>query len=341
MQSCDKDSQMPEPIVVKVIILSMFEPTSRLPGEQKLFADRLNLTQTYSIAGTNCPLLLNSADVGSMVVGIGATKPAISLMSLGFDPRFDLRNTYFLIAGIAGIDPKMGSLGSVVWSKYVVDGDLAFDIDAREMPEDWPTGIFPLGSNRPYEMPYRSDDGVFLRDEVVKLNSGIFEWGYDLTRNVPLVDTPEMKMNREEYVNYQQARAKPFVLRGEVLAAQRFWHGERHTDWARRWVDLWTQGAGTFAATNMDDMGNLRALKALAEIGKVDFNRVMLMRSASNYCMQPPCRTAAENMIAEGSEEDRYPAYLPSLENLYRASSRVVETLVDEWEVRENKVPGF
>jgi purine nucleoside permease len=32
-------------------------------------------------------------------------------MALGLDPRFDLTKAYWLVAGIAGIDPADGSLG--------------------------------------------------------------------------------------------------------------------------------------------------------------------------------------------------------------------------------------
>src|ERR1700710_873626 len=48
--------------------------------------------------------------------------------------RFALPHAYWLIAGIGGIDPKMGSLGSGVWSDWIVDGDIAHEIDAREAP---------------------------------------------------------------------------------------------------------------------------------------------------------------------------------------------------------------
>ena len=44
---------------------------------------------------------------------MGTAKAAGSVMALGLDPRFDLRRTYFVIAGIAGADPSQASIGSV------------------------------------------------------------------------------------------------------------------------------------------------------------------------------------------------------------------------------------
>ena len=69
----------------------------------------------------------------------------------GCDPRFDLTHAYWLIAGIAGIDPADGSIGSAVWAEWTVDGDLAHQLDERETPKDWPTGYVPLGGSVPYQ----------------------------------------------------------------------------------------------------------------------------------------------------------------------------------------------
>ncbi|MGC4075146.1 MAG: hypothetical protein QM760_22120 [Nibricoccus sp.] len=38
-----------------------------------------------------------------------------------------------------------------VWAEWIVDGDLAHEIDPREMPKDWKTGYLPLRRSKPYE----------------------------------------------------------------------------------------------------------------------------------------------------------------------------------------------
>ena len=40
-----------------------------------------------------------------------------------------------MIAGIGGGDPADVSLGSAVWANHVIDGDIGYEIDAREIPE--------------------------------------------------------------------------------------------------------------------------------------------------------------------------------------------------------------
>jgi purine nucleoside permease len=48
-------------------------------------------------------------------------------------PKFDLTKTYFLIAGIAGVNPKVATLGSVAFAKYAIQIALQYEFDAREV----------------------------------------------------------------------------------------------------------------------------------------------------------------------------------------------------------------
>src|SRR5258707_1238079 len=84
------------------------------------------------------PLRMNDRRVLLICTGGGITNASTSIMALGQDPRFDLSKAYWLIAGIAGGDPLDVSLGTAAWSRHVVDGDLLYEIDAREMPKEWP-----------------------------------------------------------------------------------------------------------------------------------------------------------------------------------------------------------
>jgi purine nucleoside permease len=66
-------------------------------------------------------------------------------MLLGSDPRLDLTQTYFIMAGIAGVDPNRPSVGSAAWAQWVVDGDNVNEIDGHDAPKEWPYGILPYG----------------------------------------------------------------------------------------------------------------------------------------------------------------------------------------------------
>ena len=89
----------------------------------------------------------------SAVAGMGHANVAASTMALALDPRFDLKKTYFLIAGIAEIDPAQGTTGTAAWGRYLVDAGIAHEIDAREMPKNWKAGYLGLMTKALGEKP--------------------------------------------------------------------------------------------------------------------------------------------------------------------------------------------
>ena len=142
-------AQTLRPTEIKVVVISMFEigaDTGDVPGEYQYWVEREHLDQIIPFPQGYHDLRLNpQTGVLGLLTGIGTARATASVMALGLDPRFDLTHAYFLVAGIAGIDPHVGSLGSAVWADYIVDGDLGHEIDAREIP--------PNLANRPRPPP--------------------------------------------------------------------------------------------------------------------------------------------------------------------------------------------
>jgi purine nucleoside permease len=89
-----------------------------------------------------------------------------------------------------------------------------------------------------------------------------------------------------------------------------------------------TDGVAHLGTTAMNDSGTLLALQALTVQGKADWNRALLLRTASNFDMPPPGSTAAENLAAE--QHGAYTAYLPSLETAYAVGHRVIVAWMGE-----------
>jgi purine nucleoside permease len=161
------------PIPVKVVVVTMFErgeDTGDVPGEFQLWVEREHLDQILPLPSGYHHVRMNKEGVLGLLTGVGTAKAAASVMALGMDPRFDLSKAYWIVAGIGGGDPADVSLGSAVWADHVVDGDLAFEIDARQIPENWPTGYVPLRRGTPYEQPPRVDYG-----EVYTLNEALVD----------------------------------------------------------------------------------------------------------------------------------------------------------------------
>lgn len=323
----------------KVVVVAMFEPgqdTGDAPGEFQYWVEREHLNRVVSLPAAYHDVRVNGdGSVIGIVTGVANTNAAATIMALGLDPRFDLRKSYWLVAGIAGIDPADASIGSAAWAEYVVEGDLGHEIDAREIPASWPTGFVPLRKSTPYELPLLPAKD--LVDSVYRLDAGLVHWAYELTKDTALADNAQMQERRATYVGYPNAQRPPFVLIGDNLASSTYWHGKLLNQWANDWVRYFTAGHGHYVTTAMEDTGTLRALTNLTRAGKVDVRRALVLRTASNYDMQAPGTAAPESM--NGEKLGLYSAYLPSLEAAHAVGSRVVHALVAGWATYESTLP--
>lgn len=327
-------------IPVKVVIVAMFDSgaaTASGAGEFNRWVARTPLDEQLDFPVTGQELRINrEKGVLGVVTGIGTIKATSTIMALGLDDRFDLSNAYWIIAGISGIDPADGSIGSAAWAEWIVDGDLAHHIDAREMPESWTTGYFPLRRDKPYEAP----TPPAAEGYVFQLNPELTEWAYQLTKDIALPDTENMQKHRAHYTDHPAAQRPPFVLKGDHLAAMTYWHGEKMNAWANEWVSYWTEGKANFVTSAMEDSGSLYALKMLENVGKVDTQRVLVLRTASNYAMQSPGTTAEESLNGiKLSPEVASAGFMPSLEAAYLVGSTVLDALLADWDTVKDTPP--
>lgn len=323
-----------KPIPVKVVVVTMFEigaDTGDVAGEFQLWKERQHLDTRFAFAHHHDLYLNPKTGVLGMVTGMGTANSATAVMALGLDPRFDLSHAYWLVAGIAGVDPEDASIGSAAWAEYLVDGDLAHEIDAREMPADWPTGYFARNSKRPYDPNKPKPDG-----EIFHLNPALTEWAYELTSKVELPDNPALQAERAKFVGYPNAQKPPFVLKGDNLAGMTFWHGKLLNDWANGWVKYWSDDKGNFVTSAMEDTGTFQALTYLHPTRKIDKQRVMVLRTASNYTMQPQGMTAAEHLL---QENEGYAGLTASVEAAYQVGSKVVDEIVNKWSIYRDHTP--
>lgn len=321
---------------IKVVVVTMFErgeDTGDAPGEFQLWVEREKLNTVLPFAQGNRPLRTDGKGLIAMVTGVGTAKAAAGVMALGMDPRFDLSKAYWLVAGIAGVDPADASLGSAAWATYVVDGDLAHEIDAREIPAGWKTGFVPLRKAVPYEMPVREPN----EGEMYKLNEPLVDWAYRLTKGLDLGDTPALKERRALMTGMPNAQRPPFVLKGDTLQSSTFWHGKLLNEWANDWVSYHTRGVGNYVTTAMEDTGTLQSLSLLAKAGKVDLARVLILRTASNFDSQRPQISAAES-LAE-NKAGGYAGFIPAVESAWKVGSTVVHELIGNWKTYRTSLP--
>lgn len=325
----------PVPIPIKVVIVSMFEvgaDTGDAPGELQYWVERDHLDQVLPLPAAYHDVRMNADGELAIVTGQGTAHAAATIMALGLDPRFDFSHAYWLIAGIAGASPDAASLGSAVWANWVVDGDLGYEIDAREIPDGWKTGMLPLRKKEPFEAP-----AAPLAGQVYQTNRSLMLWAYKLTKDLKLADSEHLKEIRARFEG-AAAHDPPKVLLGDEVSSSTYWHGKRMDAWAAEWMRYFTDGQGRFATTAMEDTGTLQSLQYLAKAGKVDWQRVLVLRTVSNYDRQPSGMDAATSLANQ--RIGQYGAYLPSLEAAYSVGHVVAGELITNWSLYREGAPG-
>ncbi|MCP4381574.1 MAG: purine nucleoside permease [Hyphomicrobiales bacterium] len=320
-----------------MVVVTMYEPadgTSVGPGEYRIWADRQPSGESLPFPVSDHPICVDR-ERGLVIVnvGVGTASAAGTIMALGLDPRFDLTRSYWLVAGIAGGNPHVVPLGSACWAEWAVDGDLAHQIDGREIPADWTTGFVPMHRSRPFEQPRPAD--VF--GNVYRLNPALVEWAFRLTADarLPTPGVPEYWLAKFE--RYPAAKNPPTVRKGDTLSTSTFWHGTRMNDWAADWVRYWTDGAGVFATSAMEDAGTLSALTALAAAGRADRERALILRTTSNFTVQPNDKTAAESLA---DEVDTLSAMHASVEACHTVGRIVVDEITGNWDRYFDTLPA-
>jgi purine nucleoside permease len=88
----------------------------------------------------------------------------------------------------------------------------------------------------------------------------------------------------------------------------------------------------------MEDTGTLQSLEFLANAGRVDLKRVLVLRAVSNFDRQPRGLTAPESLARQ--RIGKYAAYLPSLEAAYKVGHVVVNEFLTHWLLYEATIPA-
>jgi purine nucleoside permease len=316
------------PLAVKVLVINMFAPEAA-PWIAALAPDREIAVPGLS---SDYPTVrCNHDGVCQMTTGMGHANAAASTMAVLLCGLFDLRQTYFLIAGVAGIDPLRGTIGSAAWARYVVDIGIAHEIDAREMPAGWQAGYFGVLTDGPGELP-KFD----YRTEMFRLDEALLQRALSLSQDVVLEDSEELGRYRQHY-GAGPANAPPRVVLCDTASGDTWWSGRRLGEHARRWTRLLTQGKGVYCTTQQEDNATLNALTRGADAGLIDPRRVAVLRSGADFDRPYAHQGVFDSMRAQRGLAD---ALRISTDNLVRAGMPLVTTIVGHWDLWQRGVPG-
>jgi purine nucleoside permease len=227
-------------------------------------------------AGTVCQL----------TVGEGEINSAVSVTVFILSGNFNLTQTYFLLAGIAGVNPRYATIGSVALSRYAVQVALQYEIDPRSLPGDWATGYIPYGRTHPFEYPC-----ITYGTEVFELNSNLRDAVYDFAQRAKLVDDEEPRRYRTLYSSmgesYRMAVRPPSVVKCDSATSDVYYSGEKLARAFENTTALWTNGTGAYCMSAQEDNAILEVLVRFAIEGLVDFSRIIAMRTGKSNISVP------------------------------------------------------
>jgi len=148
-----------------------------------------------------------------------------------------------LIAGIGGVNPHQGTTGTAAFARFAIQVGLQYELDAREIPANWTTGYFALGSLYPGQYP-KSVYGT----EVFELNVNLRDKAISLASNVTLNDTEMAAAYRAKY-DYAPANQPPKLIAGDSACSDVYYSGHYLGEAFGNVTALLTNGLGVYVTT--------------------------------------------------------------------------------------------
>ncbi|VDB96190.1 unnamed protein product [Peniophora sp. CBMAI 1063] len=287
------------------------------------------LSQNISIPGLShvYPTIHCTQDgsICQVVCDEGEINAAVSTTSLWLSDQFDLTKTYWLIAGDAGINPKLGTLGSVAFARFAVQVALQYEFDPREVPQ-FAAGYVPQGATSPNEFPQ-----FLYGTEVFELNDALRQKAVSAAKKATLNDTPSAQAYRNKYASVTEYRAAniagPQIVQCDTATSDNWFSGKILSTAFENTTKLFTSGEGEYCTTEQEDNAVMGSLLRGALAKKVDFTRIISMRTGSDFDREAPGMSAADNLF-NGQDA----GYDSAVKNIYLAGVRVVEDIVGNWD---------
>ncbi|KFY83118.1 hypothetical protein V500_10164 [Pseudogymnoascus sp. VKM F-4518 (FW-2643)] len=269
---------------------------------------------------------LEDGSVCQVTTGESEINAANTISALVHFPAFDLTKTYFMIAGIAGINPRHGTIGAVTFSKYAIQVALQYEFDVREIPDNFTTGYIPLGAFSPDQYPVS-----IYGTEVFEVNEALRDIAIEFAKTAELNDSTVSQAYRSNY-DYPAAKKAPSILTCDVATSDVYYSGKLLGEAFENTTTLLTNGSGVYCTTAQEDNATLEVLLRAAVRKTIDFARIIIMRTASDFDRPYPGQSDVDNLMYadQGSFE-------PSIENIYRAGTPIVKGILAGWDKKFKK----
>lgn len=309
----------------KVVIVSMFKP------ERNPWFKALDLVHNITLPGLS-PLFpmvhcTTNYSICQITTGEGEINAASTITAFGLSPLFDLSNTYFLIAGIAGGYAQYTTIGGVTFAKYAVQVALEYEVahaDYASTNSSWPEGYYAYGTKGPNEYQTK-----IYGTEVFELNEALVDRAVELALSVDLNNGTEGNAKFRALYNETAARSLPQVTKCDVLTSDVYFFGETLSSYFSDYALMMTNGSAKACSTAQEDNATLEALVRLDSSGLVDYSRVVVMRTISDMATPPP---SLSNNTVEFFNEVSQGGSKAAFSNLVIAGEPFVRDIVEHWD---------
>lgn len=313
----------------KVVVVSMFmlerDPWLKdmdfvhnvsIPGLAPLYP-QVHFTTDYSIM--------------QFTTGEGEINAAASVSSLLLNPLFDFSKTYFLIAGIGGGESSLTTIGSATFAKYSVQIGLQYQVGYNEYIKtnpNWTSGYFGYGVDNPWTYP----SNVY-GTEVYELNENLRDRAIQLARTGELNNGTERNVEFRTLYEEEAAKSSPSIVACDVYTSDNYYFGNELSDYFKSYGEMMTNSTDSkkfqYCSSAQEDNASLEAFLRMDLHGLVDFSRIVVMRTISNFITPPPLY--ANDTVGYFNDVDKG-GIQASLDNLVNAGKPFVEDIIKNWD---------
>lgn len=220
----------------------------------------------------------------------------------------------------------MVTTGSVTFSKYAVQLNLQYEFDRSQVAANDTSGYFPQDAYSPDEYTPSDYPGTLYGTEAFELNENLLERAYYLASLTTLNDTEAAAAYRANY-GYAPANQPPSVVKCDSGTSDNYWSGSVLGDAFEQYTLLLTNGSGVYCGSQQEDNATLEALLRGALYGKLDFSRIILMRTISDFDRAAPDETEVYHLLYAEQE-----GFTPSIQNIYIAGIEIVKDVLMYWD---------
>lgn len=190
------------------------------------------------------------------------------------------------------------------------------------MPANFSTGYVGFGQTMPNEYP-----STLYGTEVFEVNTALRDIAVGFARKAALNDSAQAVAYRALYAGeYSAAAVAPSVVECDVTTSDVYFSGVLLGEAFGNWTSILTNGTGIYCMTAQEDNGTLEALLRGAAAGKIDFSRIIVMRTGSDFDREAPGYSAAYNLLYANPG-----GFEPAIENIYLAGVEIVNGILAGW----------